>query len=320
MTRRLSLPDAPLADRSTQIAGLTLAALGAALFSTKGIIVKLALAEGLDPVTILTWRMLISVPIFVIVGWWGYRARARRRPSGTAPGWRRGDLAFACGVGVLGYYGASYLDFAALAFISAQLNRLVLLTYPFFVLLIGAAFFGRRLSLGALGAAGIAYLGIALIFTHDLAVEGAGVLPGVALILGSAIIYALYQLLAKPLIDRMGAQLFTSVAMTAAGVVVAIHFLLTHSAAALLASASASALPLMATLAIVSTVLPAYCLSAAIGWVGPERTAVFGNISPLVTIVLAVLVLGETFTLSHALGTALVFAGILLFTRLTGRV
>jgi len=49
--------------------------------------------------------------------------------------------------------------------------------------------------------------------------------------------------------------------------------------------------------------------------IGPKRTAVIGNVSPVVTITLAVAVLGEAFTIWHALGTALVLAGVLLFTR-----
>ena len=42
------------------------------------------------------------------------------------------------------------------------------------------------------------------------------------------IVYAAYQILAKPLIDRMGAGLFTSIAMSGAGPAVIVHFLLTH--------------------------------------------------------------------------------------------
>ena len=76
---------------------------------------------------------------------------------------------------------------------------------------------------------------------------------------------------------------------------------------------SGDALLLMLAIGIVSTVLPAYCISGAIGLIGPERTAIVGNISPVVTVVLAIGVLGEAFTLYHALGTAMVLIGVLLF-------
>lgn len=302
---------------SDQTTGLFLAAFGAATFASKGIIVKLALAEGLDPVTILTWRMIIAVPFFVAIGWAGY-AKSRRRTIEGAPRRLSPRLFASCiGMGVMGYYFASFLDFSALAHISAQFNRLIMMTSPFFVLFIGAILFRRRITLPMIGALAISYCGIAAIFIRDVAAEGDMVLLGVGLGLGSALAYGLYQVLAKPVIDAMGPRLFTSVAMAAAGVAVAIHFLLTHPVSAL--AVSPYALGLMVAIAILSTVIPAYCISAAIGRIGSERTAVIGNISPLVTIVLAVTLLGEPFTPVHALGTALVLSGILLFTHLTRR-
>ena len=49
----LSMSALPSSDRD-QFVGLALAALGAALFATKGIFVKLAYAQGLDALTTLT--------------------------------------------------------------------------------------------------------------------------------------------------------------------------------------------------------------------------------------------------------------------------
>ena len=91
-----------------------LALLGAALFATKGIVIKLALADGIDTVTTLTWRMIVSVPIFVMVGIVGYRRkRARTRPP-ARPGARPQDAAPGARCRLLGYYVASFLDFSAL--------------------------------------------------------------------------------------------------------------------------------------------------------------------------------------------------------------
>ena len=47
------------------------------------------------------------------------------------------QLAKAVLVGFVGYYLSSYLDFAGLQYISAQLERLILMTYPVFVTLLG---------------------------------------------------------------------------------------------------------------------------------------------------------------------------------------
>ncbi|AEQ53173.1 DMT family transporter [Pelagibacterium halotolerans] len=298
-----------------QLVGLALAALGAALFATKGIFVKLAYAQGLDAITTLTWRMLLATPFFALMGALAYRdRRAGRGRQANRPVPVRA-VAGAAAIGILGYYGASFLDFRSLDLITAQLNRLVLLTYPFMVLILGAVLFRRPLRLPVVAAALLAYLGIGVIFGHDMVIEGESVLAGTLFALGSALAYALYQLFAKPLIDTLGPRLFTAIAMIAAAGVVFLHFLVTHSPSGL--AISANAFFILLALALAATVAPVSIIAAAIGMVGAERTAVFGNISPILTIVLAIFILGEPFTPIHGIGTALVIFGILLFTRLT---
>lgn len=296
---------------SRQLLGVGFALLGAAFFATKGIFIKLALGVGIDTLTTLTWRMIVSVPVFVTVGLLGYR----RKQIGASAGVPVLDRtpALAMGVGLLGYYVASYLDFSALTYITAQLDRLILLTYPFFVLLFGAVFFKRQVTPLMLVALVVSYVGIALIFATDFSLEGANVLLGSALVFGSAVVYAAYQIMAKPLIDKLGAQLFTSIAMSAAGPAVIAHFLVTHPVGDL--AIDGYGLGLMLAVGLISTVLPAYCISTAIGMVGPERTAIIGNVSPVVTVSLAIGVLGERFTAWHAAGTALVLLGVWLFAR-----
>ena len=303
----------PNAASSTQALGIFLALLGAALFATKGIIIKLALTDGIDTLTTLAWRQIVAVPVFVTVGVLGYRRKLRDAPAGAALVLDRRTLFQALGVGMLGYYVASLLDFSGLAYITAQLDRLILLTYPFFVVAFGAMFFGRKVTPLMVMSLLVSYFGIALIFWRDFSIEGDNVLLGAGLVFGSAVVYAAYQILAKPLIDKMGAQLFTSIAMSAAGPAVIVHFLLTHPFGAL--AMDGHGLLLMLAIGTVSTVLPAYCISAAIGLVGPERTAIIGNISPIVTVGLAISVLGESFTVWHAAGTALVLGGVVLFSR-----
>lgn len=306
-------PDAPQQSAfkfSNRTLGFIAGALGSGFFATKGIVIKLAIPLGMDAATALTWRMLFAIPFFVLFGWLGYRDHLRKSPDFAIS---RRDLFATFGVGALGYYVASYLDFAGLEYISAQFDRLILLTYPFFVVMIGAIFLGRKVTALAIGSLLVAYAGLALIFAHDLQLNGENTIKGSLLVLGAALSYATYQILAKPLIDRMGARLFTSIAMSAAGVAVIVHFFVTHRPDELVISTQA--IWLMAALGTVSTVLPAYLISTAIGLIGPEPTAMLGNVSPIVTIILAVTILGEVFTYWHAAGSALVLLGIFAFTR-----
>jgi len=303
----------PAPTVSTQALGIALALLGAALFATKGIIIKLALADGIDTLTTLAWRQVVAVPVFVTVGVLGYMRKRRVAPAGATPVLDRRTLFQALGVGMLGYYVASLLDFSGLAYITAQLDRLILLTYPFFVVAFGMLFFKRRITWLMVVSLVVSYAGIVIIFARDFSVAGDHVVLGSLLVFGSAFAYAGYQVLAKPLIDKLGAQLFTSIAMSGAGPAVLVHFLSTHPLSAM--AINGQGLWLMLAIGLIATVAPAYCISAGIGLIGPERTAIIGNVSPLVTVGLSISVLGEAFTPWHAVGTALVLVGVWLFGR-----
>ncbi|MEY4267687.1 MAG: hypothetical protein RIS90_2222, partial [Pseudomonadota bacterium] len=101
--------------------GLALATIGAVAFSGKAIIIKLAYRHGVDAVTLLMLRMLFSLPLFLALAWWA----GRGQPALTAHDWR-----VVLGLGFLGYYLASFLDFAGLQYISAGLERVILYLNP----------------------------------------------------------------------------------------------------------------------------------------------------------------------------------------------
>lgn len=301
-------------SRRRTLIGIGLAIVGAASASTKGIAIKLALAQGVDITTTMAWRMIIAVPIFLVLGCWQYLRSARQRPSNAAPLLTARTVAITAALGLTSTYGAAFLDFSALSYISAQLDRLLLLTYPFFVVLIGVALFGRRLTLPIVASLIVSYVGIATIFVHDIRADGqTAVLLGTVLVLAAAVLYAVFQIFAKPMIDCMGSGLFNSIAMAAAGPAVILHFLLTHSAASIAVPPGAF-LPIL-SVAMLATVIPSYCTASAIGMIGSERTAIVGNLSPIITIALAIAILGETFTIYHAVGAALVCVGVMLFSQ-----
>ena len=105
--------------------------------------------------------------------------------------------------------------------------------------------------------------------------------------------------------------------MTAAGVTLITQFLATHSLAVL-------ALPLhawllMAMLAVFATIIPTFMMSAGTARIGAQGTAIISTLSPVVTIVLAIVVLGEPFGPPEAAGTVLVIGGVALFTWIESR-
>ena len=290
------------------LAGYLLAALGAALFSTKAIIIKLAYDEGIRAETLLALRMSLSLPFYLAIG---AAALGRNARSGNALPSPRLLVSAAC-VGLLGYWFASYTDFLGLIYISAQFERLILFTYPAFVVILGALFFGQSLHPRAFIGIGVSYAGLALIFATKLTALGSDVARGAALVLAASVAFALYQLLAKPLIGRLGPQLFTCVAMGAAAVPALLQFLLLEPISTLLVSPTMLGYGL--ALAIGATVLPSFLLNAALHRISAQANATIGTLSPVVTILLAVALLGEEVSWIDAAGTVLVIAGVGLFT------
>src|SRR5580658_2282720 len=112
-----------------RITGILLAIGGAICFSFKSILIKLAYAYLVDPVTLIALRMIISLPFFLAVAAWS------RRDKTLAPVSKRDALAILA-LGFSGYYVSSFLDFMSLQYVSASLERLILFLYPTMVLLI----------------------------------------------------------------------------------------------------------------------------------------------------------------------------------------
>ena len=290
--------------------GYAYAALGAALFSSKAIFVKLAYLETLDASLLLALRMAFALPFFLAIG--AYALRRRRQLGQPMPA-RRTVLACVA-TGFIGYYVSTLLDFGGLMYISAQLERLVLFSYPLFVMVLGALFFGGRITMRGVVAAVITYVGLGAAMAQEGAAGSGGwnTIIGVGLVLSAAFTFAIYQLLAKGFIEKMGSLFFTAVAMTSSSVASFIHYGVFGDPAGV--TVSHHFLVIAAMLAIFATVVPSFLINAGLGRIGPQATAMIGTLSPLFTILLAVIILGEPFTLMNALGTTLVLIGIGFYT------
>lgn len=298
----------PTVPASSDAIGYGLAVMGAILFSTKGIFIKLAYGHGVSTEMLLSLRMLVALPVYLLILF----TILRREPKARAA-LRPGVVLISMAVGILGYYVSSYLDFLGLNFLTAQYERLVLFTYPFFVVLFGVWLFGDRMIWGVVPAMLVSYAGLLVIFGWNLAVDPDGLVLGTALVLGAAITFALYQHLAKRQMLTLGAGLFTCIGMSTAAVL-AIAQNLVMAGPGYLALAPEIWLYGLA-LGVLGTVLPSFLMNAGMARIGARATSSTAAFGPVVTIVIAVIVLGEPFTLYHGIGTALVLLGSVLFTR-----
>ncbi len=285
--------------------GLALAALGAVGFSGKAIIVKLAYRYGVDAVTLLMYRMLFSLPIFLLMAWWAGRGQ---RPLTRQDGW--GIL----GLGFSGYYLASFLDFAGLAYITAALERLILYLNPTLVVLLGWVFYRRGVTRGQLLGMALSYGGVLLVFGHEVGAQGEHAILGALLVLGSAISYAVYLVYSHQLVQRLGALRLVGLATSVACVLCLLQFVLMRPLSAALVPAPVLWLSILN--ATLCTAAPVVMVMLAVERIGAGMAAQAGMIGPLSTIVLALWLLDEPVNAWMLGGTMLVMVGIYVFTRM----
>ena len=284
--------------------GVSFALLAAIGFSAKAIFVKLAyLVAPVDAITLLALRMAFAMPVFIAVAIWsGFQRHALPLD--------KHDFALIIGLGFIGYYVSSLFDFMGLQHISAGLERLILFLYPTMTVLLSAALFKQPITRRHIYALLLSYAGIALVFAHDMGHQSSNMLLGAGLVFASTLSYSVYLVGAGHAIHKMGTIRFTALAMIVASIITLTHFGTTHPLSALQLPPRIYALT--AAMALFSTVLPVFMLSAAIRLINPGRAALIGAVGPVATIFLAYLFLNETISGLQIIGALLVLCGVLL--------
>jgi drug/metabolite transporter (DMT)-like permease len=286
-------------------AGLLFALAGAMTFSGKAIIVKLSYRYGVDAVTVIMLRMLFALPLFLLMAWWAGRGR---------PALERRDWLGVLGLGVSGYYLASFLDFVGLQYITASLERLILYLNPTLVLLLGWLLYRRAWTRVQIAGMAVSYTGVLLVFGQELRLEGSNVPLGALLVFLSTVSYAVYMVYSGQLVRRLGSLRLVGLATSVACVLcIAQYVVLRPVADAFTVAPQVIWLSLLN--ALLCTAVPVLLVMMAIERVGAAATSQAGMVGPISTIMLGVWLLDEPFTLWLAAGTVLVIAGIFVFTR-----
>jgi drug/metabolite transporter (DMT)-like permease len=297
----VSVVSQPERGRGWLVAGLLLAVGGVVFFSLRPIFIKLAYAYVTDPVTLLALRMVFSAPFFVAAALW-VRSGADHRPLAGR------DLAAVCGLGLLSYYAASFLDFLGLQYIAAGLGRLLQFVYPTIVVVLSAVFLRKGVTRREVAALALTYLGLVLVFAHALEGEQRNFWLGAGLVFGGAVCYAVYLVAGAEVIARTGSMRFTAYAMSVASAACILQFFV-------LRPMSALDLPLPVygyaiAMAVLSTVIPVFMISEALKRIGANSVAIIGALGPVTAIFFGWLGLEEVMTPLQLAGSALVLVGV----------
>jgi drug/metabolite transporter (DMT)-like permease len=271
-----------------------------AAFGAMAIFAKLAYDEGANVGTLLGVRFAIAAALFWVLLVVGGAAREVR-------GLERRDIGIGLALGACGYALQSGTYFAALQHIDASLLSLVLYTYPAIVAVAAVAIGRERLNARRVAALALASGGLALV----VAGAGAGELDalGATLGLAAALIYSTYILVSDGLVARVSPRALAALVCTGAAVsLIAGSALLGQFRPGELTAAGWG---WVAGLAVVSTVGAISLFFAGLRRAGPTTASILATVEPLVTVLLAFLVFGETLGAVQLAGGALVLSAVL---------
>lgn len=295
-------------SRRNILVGAILATASSALFTGKVIVAKLAYAHGIDPLGIISLRMVSASPFFAAMLLLRLRQGARVSPR---------DLGVALFLGILCYYVASMLDFGGVQYVSTALERMILQLSPSFVLFIGVLFMGEKLDLRLLASICVGYLGVALMVYSELG--GAGSAPahplawlGVLMIIGATLCFSIYVIGAERMMRRMDSRLFTSLSMIGACGGVFAHYVVQRGFVA--PTHDPVVLGYGVAMGIFCTVLPSFMVNRAIQMMGGQRIGPYNYAGMGLTFVASSFLLNESFSVLKLAGILLACVGAMALT------
>src|SRR5690606_18644167 len=217
--RQTALSATPASPGAYRTIGFLLALLGVLSFSIRPVLVKVAYTYARDPVTLLALRMVFSLPFFAFAAWW----LQRNKPA--APIETRDKWAIV-GLGVIGYYLASFFDYLSLQYITAGLSRLIHFTYPTIVVLLGMLFLRKAPRVAEVLALMLTYVGLAVMLLSTAAGQDEFLTLGAAMSFGSAVSYAVYLFAGTQVIQRVGSMRFAAYALMVSSFCCILQFVL----------------------------------------------------------------------------------------------
>ncbi|MBF0432978.1 MAG: EamA family transporter [Fibrobacteria bacterium] len=289
---------------SQQRLGFMAIAISTLLFSLKGVLVKKSYSYGIEPVTLMTLRMLMAFPLFVTTALViRYRNKKYNYQAITIKEW--------CLIGclaIMGYYLANFFDLIGLQYVSAGMERLVLYLNPSFVIILSAIFLKEKMEKSLLLPFFLCYGGITMTFMNDMNISGSGGLFGMFMVAMAALCFAVFLIGNKSLLKKIGPVSLASYGMLISSGAILIHFMIKGGGIHSLKVHNHIYLYTL-FMAIFSTFFPVFLMTWGLKLISASRVSVIGSMGPVVTIIISWFVLNESLVPAQIAGIALVMAG-----------
>lgn len=281
---------------SERLSGVLYVVLSAIAFGAMAIFARFARESGADVMTVLFLRFAISAVLMSAM----MIATRRRWPA-------RRNVMILAAMGGVGYVGQSFSFFTALDYATAGLVALLLYLYPFIVTVLSAVFLGRRFTARRVIAVFAALVGTALTIGGAIAGQPLGILLGVT----AALIYSVYILVGSRVMAEEAPLAAATVVMIAAAVVFGV-----------LVGSNGPAWPqsvmgwgAVVLIAVVSTVIAMVTFFIGIQRLGAADAATLSTLEPVVTFILAAILLGEPILINQVVGGAIILGAVIWLTR-----
>lgn len=259
--------------------------------------------QVMEPLAYNALRMTIGCAVLMVFALW----RPGRKASGP-------DRLRLMGLGVLGHCIYQVLFINGIALTRAGTASLVIAASPAAVALVARAFGHEKLPLRAVAGIGLSISGVILVLGGTISADGASHLVGDLMILTAVVCWAFYTTLLLPFTRRVDALRLA--AWTLLGGVLPLDLI----ASPALLRTDWGAVTTVTWGAVLYSGLMAMVVAYLLWYrgvkeIGATRTAMFGNLQPIVAVLVAWVALAEVPTAFQGAGAASVIGGLYLSRR-----
>lgn len=284
---------------------ILLTVISTVLISSKVLIVKQTLNQGLPAEQILYLRMLMATPMFLII-YLFYRKKHSSTHIVYKDYWLIGLI------GVFGFFLSPLFDFKGTYYIPATIERVLIFSYPLFIFIYSLFSERKQIKITYL------YILIGVLLGLLLSINGFNFrsfgnanIKGVILVLIASMLYSISLILSQQVVRRVGSMNLTSLSELIAFLVLVIYFVFTGNSHFMdITKVNLTSYSLILIMVIFSTVIPFFLLNECIKYIGATKVSLISIIGPIFTSFIDVLLLKESISYSQLLGGGLIILSI----------
>lgn len=268
-------------------------------FATLAIFAKLAYASGLGTEQTLAFRFLLAA-----IGMWMLASVIGQNPLR----FNRNQMVTLLALGGLVYTAQALTYFVALRSLPASLVVLIAYIYPSLVVVAGWLFLRRSVSRWHWLALAASFAGVAMLVGGAHFQFAWGLVLPLALAIASPTIYTGYILIGERVMSSVPAVAASAVIMSGAAVAFCLLAALNHELAL---PRNASGWAVGVGIALFPTMVAISLFMAGLPRVGAARAALLSTVEPVITVLLAVVLLGDRLSVIQVMGGMLVLLAVI---------